>query len=756
METNNMLNKQIEKYLSTASGLPFFYSVSEEEYMDALSLLNQAGVESINISDFCKNDDKNPSLSDVVDFFRTADVDYKTNKYVLLGLGDYLALRGKEEAISVLRDLKNKTLGNARVILLLKYVDSQVKELITEDIRMRERVLIGKAKESHTSIEVVPYDVASVVVYNGIKNLLQGMANGASGTLFVKTSMQWEDSILPVTLIKDSYSIIKRFLPSFDIPKEYGSDSQWGELLGELQKNEFSINKVFAKHHFSVGNISTDIEKAFGCEYRNWLYFVFLKNNERNLANQYLQFVLQNTKQQEEFKKTLLNAIISVSVNSPWFYSYYNERKRIVRDFEDADISLFVSENAIEPSNGICRLTDNTTVEKQEIIKWVANNGVIPELEYIYPALFYYLKDYSFECGANSSVFTEYFNEYKQQKVLNKLFDGFEAKAHKLSLLYAHLDTRENIISKIDDKDSCRLVWIDALGVEYLSLIQWLAREKGLSVTTHIVRSDLPTITSINKGFYDSWSGDKEKISELDEIKHKEKGGFDNNNCRLPIHLANELDVIQKAIRDIAAKLINHKYKKIIIASDHGASRLAVLSQHEEKYFTDTKGEHSGRCCKYFDDYDIDNSISENGYIVLTDYGRFKGSRAANVEVHGGATLEETVVPLIEFTLKSGADTEIRLINSNDIKVDRKKGVTIQLYISDIKKSNNLGLMIKGKRYPQCTILDEHHYLFELPDIKRSGRYEVEVYEGEDIIGKVVVNVKGAVGSSNNDFDDLF
>lgn len=58
---------------------------------------------------------------------------------------------------------------------------------------------------------------------------------------------------------------------------------------------------------------------------------------------------------------------------------------------------------------------------------------------------------------------------------------------------------------------------------------------------------------------------------------------------------------------------------------------------------------------------------------MLTDYGRFKGSRAANVEVHGGATLEETVVPLIEFTLKSGADTEIRLINSNDIKVDRKK-----------------------------------------------------------------------------------
>lgn len=78
------------------------------------------------------------------------------------------------------------------------------------------------------------------------------------------------------------------------------------------------------------------------------------------------------------------------------------------------------------------------------------------------------------------------------------------------------------------------------------------------------------------------------------------------------------------------------------------------------------------------------------------------------------------------------------------------------MYISDIKKSNDLGLMIKGKRYSQCTILDEHHYLFELPDIKRSGRYDVEVYEGEDIIGKVVVNVKGAVGSSNNDLTICF
>ncbi len=758
METNNMLNKQIEKYLSSASGLPFFYSVSESEYVETISQLNQAGVESVYISDFCKNGDRNPRISDIIDFFRTADVDYKTNKYVLLGLGDYLALHGNEEAISTLREFKNKTLGNARVILLLKYVDIQIKELISEDIRLRERVLFGNMEDSHTSIMIIPYDMSSTAftVYNGMKSLLKGMASGDSGSLYVKTVMQWENSILPVITIKDSYSLIRRIFPLFEIAQDYGTEWQWNQLLKELQKNDLSFEKVFSRHNFTIDDVSSDIEKAFGYEYNNWLYFIFLKINEKKIGSQYLRYVLNNTNKYELFKEKLLTAIIAIPVDSPLFGLYYKERKAIVKRLDEADISLFVSENAIDPSNGICRLTDNTTIEKQAIISWISNNGIVPELEQVYPALFHYLENYTFDCGAYSSVLTKYFSEYKRQKVLNRLSDGFEEKAHEQSLLYAHLDTRENIISKIEDKGSCLLVWIDALGVEYLSIIQWIAKDKGLSLNTHIARADLPTITSVNKGFFDSWEYDKIKISELDDIKHKEKGGFDNIKCSLPIHLANELDVIQKEVKDVAARLLNHKYKKIIIASDHGASRLAVLSQHEEKYYTDTKGEHSGRCCKYFDDYDIDNSIAENGYIILTDYGRFKGSRAANVEVHGGATLEETVVPLIELTLKSGFDTEVRLINSDDIKVDRKNGVAIQLYISDIKNSGNLGLTIKGKRYSPNTVIDEHHYMFILSDIKRSGRYNADVYDGQDVIGKIVINVKGAVGSSNSDFDDLF
>lgn len=192
------------------------------------------------------------------------------------------------------------------------------------------------------------------------------------------------------------------------------------------------------------------------------------------------------------------------------------------------------------------------------------------------------------------------------------------------------MNTRDNVINSIQDKDNATLYWIDALGVEYLSYFVELARQRGLAINIEIARADLPTITSINKGFFDNWATSKMKFSELDELKHETSGGFNFENCKTPIHLAKELDLLASIISRAASDLAMHKCKKVIIASDHGASRLAVIHCQEEKYETDTKGEHSGRCCKLFD-HDLGNAIDENGYTVLADYGRFRGSRKSNL-----------------------------------------------------------------------------------------------------------------------------
>ena len=96
--------------------------------------------------------------------------------------------------------------------------------------------------------------------------------------------------------------------------------------------------------------------------------------------------------------------------------------------------------------------------------------------------------------------------------------------------------------------------------------------------------------------------------------------------------------------------MVNHEAEKIILTSDHGSSRLAVIYGRENKYKMNSAGEHSGRCCPVNEMDEKPNcAAEENGYWVMADYDRFAGGRLASAEVHGGATLEEILVPVIEF-----------------------------------------------------------------------------------------------------------
>ena len=274
---------------------------------------------------------------------------------------------------------------------------------------------------------------------------------------------------------------------------------------------------------------------------------------------------------------------------------------------------------------------------------------------------------------------------------------------------------------------------------------------------TDITYAELPTITSINKGFYEKWSGPlKYKEEELDNIKHNDAGGFVYTDGSAPIHLYSELKVIERAINTAATELALHHCKSFVIASDHGASRLAVIHKQEEKYETDTKGEHSGRCCKEFPNANLPHAIRENGYLVLADYGRFKKSRAANVEVHGGASLEEVLVPIITLTMKKQSNQIIKLVDSESIVSDRHAGTTINLYISDVENHGKISIVIGEKSY-MATCIDATHYSVLMDDYKRAKKgVSAAIYDGEDLIGNVDFDIKGRTATVKNDFEDLF
>lgn len=753
-----MLCGEVKNYMSTVIGLPFFYVVGDEDYCSVLEELKQMDISIVRMSDFCFKDDKFPSVDELVDYFQTSDVDYRDNKFVVVGLGEYLALKGPAIADKELRRLKNTTIGNTRAILLLRGVSAQATKIIRDDNKIidQQRAYISTNPLTNILITNIPKDVG-FVAKTGMKHLLQALEDGASGNVYASTALVFDNTLFPLISLSGAHSVVNLLVKDFTLDPGIGTEEQWQRLLEDLNKCGKDIKKVFDKNGIDE-RIADDLCLAVsGLEYRNWLVFLYFKLYTKQIQNAYLKLVMDETVNFGEFKPNLMVKITEFSHKDRNFRQLYDERKKLLKDFPEADIAIFVKANEIDAEESIYRLTDNTLLEKKTAVKWIARNGFCEAISYVYPALDAYLKKYIFDCPVLGSELTEYFDLYKQQKVLNHISDDLIKLVEKYAsdISYAQLPTRDNAIKAIADKNSAYLYWIDALGVEYLSYIIALAKKKGLSIHIDIVRSDLPTITSINKQFYERWTGGKKyKEEQLDNIKHKDKGGYFFTDNEDPIHIPAELEVIEKALNTAAMELGMHNCKSFVIASDHGASRLAVIKKQEVPYETDTKGEHSGRYCEAFEGCDVPYKVEDNGFIILSDYGRFRGSRPANVEVHGGASLEEIVVPVITLTLKKQTGNQITVLHPDDIIADRRDGVTLNLYVSDVELPDNISLVIEDKRY-QGKSEDGAHYTFVLKDIKRAKTkpYTADVFDGSDLIGGVFFKVKGKTATVKDDFD---
>jgi len=748
---NRMLPDSVKKCLTSSVKTPFFLFIGDDQYQSAIDELLLLGFDFVRTSTFCSSDDKLPDIDRLIADIREGDAIAKNKRLVVTGLGEYLALRGNDESSSILSRLKCLDTGNRIVVLLLRGLVSQVDWLRADPRFDSRRFSVVDKADCSLSFTIDAPSIGSSVA-PGFKAMLAELESGRCGSITMSTVINLDNALFTVHKINNAYEGVKYSTIGFPLPRSCGNDAHWTELRAELNMSSGSIEKVFENHGLS-GNLEMDFyARITGNDYRNWIYFLCLKYKAETLSNSYLRFVLENTSEFEDFVDNVLHLISDVSHKDKRFKSFYQERKALVEKFPESDIANFVVKNRKVASESIYRLTDGTLVEREEIIVWLSQNGQVPEIDTLYPALAAYLKKYVFKCPELADLLTDYFETYKRQKLSNSLEPAFLDQVDELarSRKFNRLPTRNEILDQLD-KNKTYLYWLDALGVEFLAFIENLARKRGLSIRIHIARAELPTITTINRDFFDAWRGNKEKNDELDETKHKDRGGYNFLNNEFPIHLAKELDIITAMIDSAATHLALRHHERFLIVSDHGASRLAVLRRKEERYDTDTKGEHSGRCCELFQSYDLPFAAEENGYLILADYGRFKGSRAANVEVHGGASLEEVVVPIIELSLSDGSVT-VELVDEV-VTVDFRTGTEIKLFFDSPVQC--VSVVLNGKSYPASQV-DANHYSVKLPDIKRAGDYSAEVYAGDNLVGKIFIKAQGKSGRVNDAFNDLF
>ena len=598
------VEKRVKFYFKQYNYLPFFIIADDAKYCKKLKDI-AGDVEFVRVSDFCFGD-RFLDVDLLVEHLNTPGKDA-----MCFGLGEFIFFSGQTY---FLRALQDKTFAR-RIVFVFRGISSLIERLAEEDDGFRINNCCRL--KGTVDLSVVKFEASMNISVDAenFSELIRLAEDGAS-CLTVKTAMP-----LSQTKKLDSfYDAAKRKMPFLDVPREALNEEQWREFFFDA--------------------------KCDGYPPDHWRTFVSGFDNK--IADPYLKFVFKRSATFDEYSKNLVFALLAAPEDD--FARFYQSRKEFVKNSPPQLIAEYV-ERVKENFSGveaIKYLTDNTDCERRAIIPFLGGLETFPaDFEKIYEAAHDYLVDFNF--GIES--ITNYFRQYKKLKISNVYDENFKSIVRTLGAqrLYNRFETRHFILESLPQ--DAALYWIDALGVEFLSFIKALADKENLSAKFFVARAVLPTLTSVNKNFFDEWQGEKfDKNSKLDDVKHSPETFDASGKCSAPVYFCDELKVIADAIIEIKFWLNRHKSKKVILTSDHGASRLAVMFGRENKIKLNAAGEHGGRCCliNHLDQKPPDVA-EENGFWISTNYTRFAKSRMASVEVHGGATLEEVLVPVIEL-----------------------------------------------------------------------------------------------------------
>ena len=678
------------------------------------------------------------------------EIQIKQGIVFLTEISTYLKLQGEEELKSQLRSLLDIQLEGKLVII----TNACQKYLRRFDRRLFDtnRLIFVGDSDDIVSVKIffipkrIPlnYDQIEIPYAKSLEQLPAILEKHQNKDVLVFTELTKKDipnALLDIRVVTSSYDALVNFYPELkSLNKTYGTELQWTELLRILQSGEYQWSDIVnAVQALNFNFLNGTLNNIASNDFKEWIDFL-IKKLYGAKDNVYLSAVIAKAENVDDFKILLYDFLLEIDRNETLFKTYYIERKALLSQYDEDDNALiaYCKKVTAKESMAIYYLTDNSKLEKETIIKCIesfikehSRDELDIALHQVYPALHEYLSHY------NYGQFSEYFDLYKYSKVINVMFDRFVelAEMEVEERRFLDMPHRAKLIDKMDKKNS-HLYFVDALGVEFLAYIQEQCYKRGLDFSAKIGCCNLPSITSQNKEFIADFKS-YTIIKKLDELKHDGQFDYNYEKVKQPIHLAEELTIIDKIIAKVDSDLQHGNLEKAILIADHGASRMAVIAESENQWEMSEKGQHSGRCCPTSDiDIKPDCATEENGFYCLLNYDRFKGSRKADVEVHGGASLEEVLVPIIEIT-KRTQNIECKLDSKSKVVTSSfKKIAKIRVYLS--KTLSDVSILVDGKYYYTAQLLNGQQYIYEieLPDVKKAGIHTFNVIVGDSIIAK--------------------
>lgn len=339
---------------------------------------------------------------------------------------------------------------------------------------------------------------------------------------------------------------------------------------------------------------------------------------------------------------------------------YAGERRGSILEADvrmsDAEIRQFIVRCMQDSTTRVAPwLNCGTDAERAELLRRCAADGIVSNaVKEEYPEAVAYLN--------SAPVFGDvaleaYFREYRELKMAGRVTSGFYDEAQR-ALPPSSLHSRDALVQQYVSDNGCALLVVDAMGAEWLPMLVAMARLRNIGVDSIAIgKVHLPTSTKFNNIHWPDVIRRLPDIKRFDNIAHN---GVELHETRASEeNLAAALDVIGgKVLPDVAAGLT--RFERVLVTADHGSSRLAVLAWQAEPRLTQTLACEAG---VEVADWRFRESAAQGGcppeleetldgrHWVVRGYNRLpKKGGGQGFELHGGATLEERLVPVVIFS----------------------------------------------------------------------------------------------------------
>ncbi len=635
----------------------------------AAQLLNRhrdQGATVIRVADCLSDNDTNLPMPNLLMSAVDAKIQVLTSRALVVGLDAYLALLDAEGITAFMSELRSRLDNNSLNADYLLSAHSKL-NFAPRYEESRSVVFIEGKEETLESLCIQAYSDKWVKSDGiaGYKQLLGQMSPyepSGNYTLILSGLTDKQAGIgNVVSFVLDTRNVALR---------HYGIDADLDDITLEFLLSKSSESRqqaeVYLENLFGAENVNTRLALKRLLELPNdGLWSAHIWSLRRRLpGDSYIaKAISADTTRDNLLWKYIVGSAMAVlsDINAKKYALERAEALKAINSNYESLIVEFIGQT--KDSNDVLPfLNCGTNAERIEIVRRASTEDLSYSLPKEYGELFPTLVDYfSTDFEYEDDATTAYFKEYRRLKVSSGITDSFVKRAYDFVVPKTH-HTREAVMGKLQMQSDIALLVVDAMGAEYMPLLLALAKRRGMNVESQaIVSAKLPTETVFNPIKWDE-TRILPDIKSIDNIVHN--GAAKHEVSTPERNFAETLRVFESEIMNRIADGLT-RFARVVVTADHGASRLAVIAHNEGKSTTlpwdgqpddwrySLAPQGATRPPELEQEYFPE---TKKTYWIVRGYNRLPKMGGKLYELHGGATLEERLVPVVVFMRNAVAE----------------------------------------------------------------------------------------------------